>query len=75
MLSRIPAEHHYSRFYISQQHVPLELKSFKTKAVSFTAVLILALENILSELRHGSSIFLLKSEGGSLSLNALDIDK
>ena len=28
-----------------------------------------------SELRHGPSIFLLKREGGSLSLNALDIDK
>ena len=28
-----------------------------------------------SELRHGPSIFLLKSEGGGLSLNALDIDK
>ena len=28
-----------------------------------------------SELRHGPSIFLLKSEGGGLSLNALDIEK
>ena len=31
--------------------------------------------NFSSELRHGPSIFLLKREGGSLSLNALDIDK
>ena len=32
-------------------------------------------EDISSELRHGPSIFLLKSEGGGPSLNALDIDK
>ena len=33
------------------------------------------LHSCSSELRHGPSIFLLKREGGSLSLNALDIDK
>ena len=35
----------------------------------------LAGKNYSSELRHGPSIFLLKREGGSLFLNALDIDK